>query len=155
MFARIVAGAGRPTLDFLRDWDDARVFDYLTSLPGISRKSALCIMMYSLGRAVFPVDTHVWRVARRLGWTAPRPKPTDRHERDLEAAVPRELRYSLHVNMVAHGCLVCLPYDPRCDRCVLADLCPSRGAVDVTWADGRRPRGVWARAIGRDPVPGA
>src|SRR5207249_3392682 len=76
--ARIVAHAGRPTLDFLRGWSDSQAYTYLLDLPGVSRKTALCILMYSLGRQVFPVDTHVWRVARRLGWTPLRPKPTER-----------------------------------------------------------------------------
>jgi endonuclease III len=145
--ARVVADAGRPTLDFLREWDDQRVYQYLTSLPGVSRKTALCIMMYSLGRAVFPVDTHVWRVARRLGWTVPRPKPAQAQERDLEAMVPPGLRYTLHVNMVAHGRMTCLTYWPKCATCVLAYVCPSRDKPDVVWGDWRRPGGNWANAL--------
>jgi adenine-specific DNA glycosylase len=131
-------------LDFLHGWDDDRAYRYLVGLPGVSRKTALCIMMYSLRRQVFPVDTHVWRVARRLGWTPARPKPSEPQERLLEAAIPAELRYTLHVNMMVHGRLVFLPYNPRCGACPLEDICPSRAQVDVTWVNWRRPRGVWA-----------
>lgn len=145
--AKIVSDAGRPSLDFLREGEDDGVYHYLVSLPGVAHKSAQCIMMYSLGRAVFPVDTHVWRISRRLGWAKPMPKPDVRQERELEARIPAELRYSLHVNMVAHGRAACVTYWPKCQDCVLSDLCPSYGKADLVWGDWRRPAGVWSKAV--------
>lgn len=144
--SQIVSDVGYPSLAFLRELDDESTYRYLVSLPGVSRKTALCIMMYSLGRAVLPVDTHVWRIARRLHWTPPKPKPTPRDGQGLEALIPAGVRHSLHVNMVAHGRTVCLPYNPRCDTCVLADLCPSRGRPDDIWINFKQPRGVWSPA---------
>lgn len=119
----IEAREGRLSLARLRGLPDEEVEGYLTSLPGVARKTALCVMLYTLGRDVLPVDAHVWRVSRRLG-LAPPGAWSERRCRDLEASVPRELRRSLHVTMVAHGRAVCRAGRPRCDACVLASLCP-------------------------------
>lgn len=143
---KIVDDTGSLSLDFLRYLTDVEVLRYLTSLPGIGVKSAYCIMMYSLDRHVFPVDTHVWRVYRRLGLAPPVAKPTKAQECRLEELVPAELRYRLHVNMLSHGRQTCVVYWPKCEDCVLADLCASRGKVDVVWNSWRSPRGVWAKA---------
>ena len=140
---RIYADTGKLSLAFLSKWDDRAVEDYLISLPGIGVKSARCIMMYSLNRAVFPVDTHVWRVCRRLGLTPEVPKPTPALENDLQAKIPERFRYSLHVNMVSHGREICTTYWPKCDQCVLADLCPSAFKPDNTWGQWRQPQGFW------------
>jgi endonuclease-3 len=145
--AKIKADTGALSLEFLRNLPDAEVMRYLTSLAGIGNKSAACIMMYSLGREVFPVDTHVWRVSRRLGVTPPVPKPTDAQERELESKVPQDIRYSLHVNMVSHGQQTCTTYWPKCNTCVLTDICPSSNKPDQVWGRWRKPRGVWAKAL--------
>jgi endonuclease III len=76
--AKIVRDQGRPTLAFLYDLDAAAAYSYLLSLPGVSNKTAKCILMYSLRRAVLPVDTHVWRIARRLGWAPVLPSASRR-----------------------------------------------------------------------------
>ena len=102
------------------------VEQYLTSLPGVARKTALCVMLYALDRDVLPVDTHVWRVAQRLG-IAPAGGWSEGRGRALEAAIPRELRGSLHVTMIAHGRRVCRARAPICESCTLADLCPTAG----------------------------
>lgn len=135
---------GSISLDELVDWSDEEVLRYLKSLPGISTKSARCIMMYTMERDVFPVDTHVWRICRRLGLTPEVPKPTEKQQRELEAKVPPDIRYSLHVNMVTHGRETCLTYWPKCEECVLADICPSKGKPDRIWGEWRQPGGAWA-----------
>ena len=114
------------SLDRLRDMESGEIEAYLTSLPGVARKTALCVMLYTLGRDVLPVDTHVWRVAQRLG-LAPSGEWSEGRGRALEATVPRELRGSLHVTMVAHGRCVCRATVPVCKSCMLADLCPTAG----------------------------
>jgi endonuclease-3 len=144
---KIKEDTGKLSLEFLRGLSDDDAKRYLVSLPGVGVKSAACIMMYSLGRQVLPVDTHVWRVSRRLGLTPPAPKPTDAQERELESKIPKEIRYSLHVNMVSHGQQTCTTYYPKCGDCVLADICPSRDKYDDVWGQWRRPRGVWAKAV--------
>lgn len=140
---KIKQDAGALSLSFLKKWSDADAKRYLVSLPGIGAKSARCIMMYSLGRKVFPVDTHVWRVSRRLGLAPAIPKPTPPLENQLEEKIPPDLRYTLHVNMVSHGRCICTPYWPKCDECTLNDLCPSAFKPDEVWGGWRKPKGHW------------
>jgi endonuclease III len=144
---KIEADTGRLSLRFLRALPDKSVRDYLTSLAGVGNKTASCIMMYSLERNVFPVDTHVWRIARRLGLAPAVAKPTESQELALEAKVPPSIRYSLHVNLVSHGQQTCTTYWPKCSECVLNDICPSRDRPDEVWGGWRRPSGVWAKAV--------
>lgn len=112
---------GHPTLAPLRHLADSEAEAILTSLPGVGRKIAKCVLMYSLDREVLPVDVHVHRVATRLGLrTKKRP---DTSQELIEEAVPRTLRYGFHVNAVAHGRAVCLPRAPRCESCCIASYC--------------------------------
>ena len=117
---------GSLNLRRLRDTENSEVERYLTSLPGVARKTALCVMLYTLGRDVLPVDTHVWRVAQRLG-LAPAGAWSEARGRAVEAVVPRKLRGSLHVTMIAHGRRVCRARAPMCKTCTLADICPAVG----------------------------
>ena len=106
----------------LDTWSDRRLFRYLTSLEEVGPKSALCVMMYSLGRRVFPADTHVLRVLRRLGFV---PSGVDHKlgQRILARQFPPAIRRSLHVTLVAHGRLICVPRRPRCQSCPLQRFC--------------------------------
>lgn len=100
---------------------DAEAEHLLTSLPGVGPKVAKCVLMYALDRDVLPVDVHVHRLATRLGFrTKKRP---DTSQELIESAVPRELRYSFHVNAVAHGRTVCLSQRPLCDVCPISKWC--------------------------------
>ncbi len=124
----IRARFGRCTLEPLRGEADEEILEFLRSLPEIEHKSAYCVMLYSLGRRVFPVDTHVGRV---LGRMAPfrslavdvTGKDHKQLQRILPPLVPPELRHSLHVNLVLHGRTTCLPRNPRCDDCDVRKLC--------------------------------
>jgi endonuclease III len=122
---------GRPTLSPLKSWSDRECEAFLTSLPGVGKKVARCVMMYSLGRKVFPMDTHCWRITRRLGWVRPtskngRPSPRDMDR--LQAKIPPDLRFSLHVNMVSLGREYCRARNPNCPECPIADYCRKIGA---------------------------
>jgi len=112
---------GRATLSPLKDLSDADAEAYLTSLPGVGSKVAKCVLMYSMGRHVLPVDAHVHRLASRLGFRTKR-RP-DTSQELIENAVPPRLRYGFHVNAVAHGRTVCLPQRPRCGSCCVARWC--------------------------------
>lgn len=122
--SRLKLDFGRVTLAPLTRMKDADATCYLTSLPGVGIKTAKCVLMYSLGRAVLPVDTHVWRVARRLRLIDESTPYPAVHEA-LEAVVAADRRYGFHVNAVSHGRSVCTALRPRCGRCVLRRLCPS------------------------------
>lgn len=112
---------GRVTLRPLRRMTDVERLDFLTSLPGVSGKVARCVMMYCFDSPVLPVDVHVHRLARRLGWTAR--KRADQSHEELEALVPPERRMSLHVAAILHGRTICAATDPRCTACVLREYC--------------------------------
>ena len=109
-------------LNTLKHWANSDAEEFLTALPGIGKKSARCIMMYSLNRAVFPVDTNVFRIMKRWNWWK-LPGSIRKHEDAIQGFVPKELRYSLHVNLVAHGRSVCVPKIPKCGRCVIRIHC--------------------------------
>jgi endonuclease III len=112
----------------LRDLDDIDLERALESLPGVAQKTARCVAMYALGRSVFPVDAHVARVMRRLGYTeATRVTPAVGDA--LQRMVPSSLRARLHVDLLSHGRAICRERRPLCGDCPLVDLCPSAGRV--------------------------
>lgn len=118
---RLRSEFGRASLSPLKRMPDAEAERFLTSLPGVGAKVAKCVLMYSLGRQVLPVDVHVHRVASRIGLrTKKRP---DTSQDLIEDAIPPPLRYGFHVNAVAHGRAVCLPRNPRCTDCCVSALC--------------------------------
>lgn len=113
---------GKLSLARLEGLDDDEVEDYLCSLPGVGPKTAACVLVFSMGRAAFPIDTHVHRVTRRLGWI-PATATADRAHALLKRAVPPEIRYELHVQLIAHGRTICKARNPWCSECVLLDVC--------------------------------
>lgn len=111
------------SLDSLRTWTENQAEQYLTHLPGVHLKTAKCVLLYALGHAVLPVDTHVLRVSRRLGFTDVDTIGTRVHS-GLESVIPAALRHDYHVNAIAHGRAICIPARPRCSECILRTLCP-------------------------------
>lgn len=104
-------------------------YDYLTGLPGIGPKSALCVMMCSLDHDVFPVDANVQRVFERVGLL----RSGLKHYQAQQLApkdVPAGRSKELHVGLIEHGRRVCIPVRPRCDACILLDIC-DRGRTTV------------------------
>jgi endonuclease-3 len=122
ILAEIESREGRIDLARLERLDDGDVEEYLTSLPGVGPKTAACVLTFSMGRAAFPVDTHVHRVTARLGWI-PAGASAERAHQLLGRRVPADVRYDLHVALVRHGRTVCKAQRPRCGACVLRDLC--------------------------------
>lgn len=120
---RIKEDRGECTLDFLEVMPDEEAEAYLTSLPGVGKKVARCVLLYSLGRDVLPVDAHVLRVAKRLHLLDEELSWSRAHEA-IHDVVPPPYRYSLHVNLVRHGRSVCRARNPRCEECgLLHQLC--------------------------------
>jgi endonuclease III len=135
ILAAVEEREGRIDLSRLNELPDAAVESYLESLPGVGPKTAACVLLFSLGRAAFPVDTHVHRVAARLGWIPVKATAEQAH-RLLAPRVPPDIRYDLHVAMITHGRTVCRAQRPRCDVCVLRDLCPYAAAAGRASAAG-------------------
>jgi len=120
---------GRVSLSPLKAMPDDEVEAFLRSLPGVGPKVARCVMMYSLGREVFPVDSHCRRVLTRLGFV-PRNVEIKASHDFIQPIIPPHLRRPLHVNLIHHGRTVCTSSRPRCSECFLADLCPSARSYD-------------------------
>jgi len=112
---------GGVTLAPLRDHSDGEVHSYLRSLPGVSTKVAYCVMMYTMERQVLPVDVHVHRVCRRLGWLDK--KRADQSHEVLSALVPPRRRFAFHVNCIVLGRKVCTPSKPNHSHCVIREYC--------------------------------
>jgi endonuclease III len=126
ILAEIRQREGGIDLSRLEDLDDAAVEEYLTSLPGVGPKTAACALVFSMGRAAFPVDAHVHRIVTRLGWLPPG-TTADKAYRILNPAIPPSIRYDLHLAFITHGRTVCRARSPRCGDCVLRDLCQYAG----------------------------
>lgn len=122
ILAEIEAREGTLDLSSLERRPNDEVAEYLRSLPGVGPKTAACVLLFSMGRDAFPVDTHVQRVATRLG-LLPRGVSSERAHDILAPRVPPELRYEFHVELIRHGREICRPRTPMCTSCVLFDLC--------------------------------
>ncbi len=110
-------------LGFLRRMSDEEAMEFLLRLPGVGPKTAACVLLFALGRQVFPVDVHILRIAKRLGWLPAGAGAEDAHE-VLGKFIPPELRHELHINLIALGRTYCRPRWPRCGECPLSDICP-------------------------------
>ena len=95
----------------------------LVTLPGVGRKTANVVRSVALGLPGLPVDTHVGRLSRRLGLTTE--TDPDRVEAELNGFIPPAERGAFSLRLIQHGRRVCFARKPACDRCVLADFCPS------------------------------
>jgi endonuclease-3 len=113
---------GELSLDFLRSMGVEQAREWLIAMDGVGPKTAAIILLFALGMPAFPVDTHIHRVTRRLGLI---PNETSREKAHvlLEALLPPETYYLFHLNVIQHGRQVCQARRPRCDLCVLRDLC--------------------------------
>jgi endonuclease-3 len=101
--------------------DDAR--RRLTSLPGVGRKTAACVLMFAFGRPDIPVDTHVFRVGTRLGLFRPSGSLEEAHDEMLRLIAPEDA-YETHVSLIRHGRRTCTARSPRCPECPLLRMCP-------------------------------
>lgn len=111
-------------LDFLHEWPVERAYEFLTGFSGVGLKTAACVLLFACGKPTFPVDTHVFRVAKRLGIDNSS-RTRDELQRFLEKTVPDNERYSLHINLIRLGRTICTARRPKCSDCFLCDLCRS------------------------------
>ena len=122
---RIRDERGRIDLQFLKDLPDDQAYAYLRSFPGVGPKTACCTLLFAFNKALFPVDTHIHRIARRLGLVGPRATAEQTHDL-LTPTIPPKDRYEAHVLLIEHGRKTCRAINPRCDQCVLLGMCPYR-----------------------------
>jgi endonuclease-3 len=110
-------------LSFLGEWPLEEARTWLTDLPGIGRKTAAIVLLFGFSRPALPVDTHVHRVALRLGLIPPRTDVARAHLL-LEAALQPDEMYPFHVELIRHGRDTCRAPRPICGLCPLTDACP-------------------------------
>jgi endonuclease-3 len=109
-------------LEFLADWPVVEAKAWLSSIKGVGPKTAAIVLLFSLGQPAFPVDTHVHRVSQRLGLIGQKASREKAHD-ELETIVPEAYYYPFHLNLIRHGRQICASRKPKCDECVLRDLC--------------------------------
>lgn len=111
-------------LNFLADLPPEDGMAWLRSLPGVGPKTAALVLLFCFAKPVLPVDTHVHRVSGRIGLIGPRATAEQAHEL-LPRLLPHDavVLWNFHLNMLRHGQRVCVWGTPRCERCVLRELC--------------------------------
>ncbi len=114
---------GQIDLQHLAKMDDEQALDYLLHFPGVGPKTAHCVLLFAFGKSVFPVDTHIHRIARRLGLINAKTTADQAHDR-LKPIIAPEDRYEMHVLLIEHGRKTCRAINPKCDQCVLRRMCP-------------------------------
>jgi endonuclease III len=120
----VLREVGEPSdLNWLRDAPRDEALAYLTSLPGVGRKTAACVMIFAFDRPEIPVDTHVHRVGGRLGLFRAGASFDEAHD-EMRRITPPEDAYELHMNLIAHGRRLCRPARPLCEECALSRMCP-------------------------------
>ena len=122
---RVLELNGSLDLSFLGEMplDEAKA--WLRQLPGIGPKSAGVILSFALGMPAMAIDTHIYRVIKRLGFIGPKVTAEKAHDILQEMAEPEEV-FQFHLSFITHGRQVCKALRPRCSECVLAFGCPSR-----------------------------
>jgi endonuclease-3 len=119
----ILRALGDDDLSGLADEPLADARERLIELPGVGRKTAACVLMFSFGRPDIPVDTHVYRVGTRLGLFRPGASLEEAHDELLRVVDPEDA-HEIHVSLIRHGRRTCTARNPRCHECPLLSLCP-------------------------------
>jgi endonuclease-3 len=119
---RIREERGDHSLEFLGDMSAREAREWLTSIPGVGRKTASVVLLFSFGLPLMPVDRHIERVALRIGLLPPKVSADDAHEIFL-AMLEADEMYPAHVGLITHGRRICHAQRPECDRCPLVPRC--------------------------------
>jgi len=113
---------GALDLSFLRTIPVTEALTFLLSLKGVGPKTARCVLLFSCHQDVFPMDTHIFRIFRRLELLPPRCNDAQAHNL-MEPLIPKNHHLSLHINLIHHGRQICHPQNPQCNRCCLLEYC--------------------------------
>ena len=132
---------GRLDLSFLDHLPVSDAKAYLRGLKGVGEKTACCVLLFACGRPAFPVDTHIHRVALRLGWVPAKATPARTHAA-LADLIPEKRYFTAHVNLITLGRRICRARAPACPRCPLRAGCryaASRRRAERVDGHGARP----------------
>ncbi len=124
--------SGKINLDFLNDLDNDQAVAELTKFSGVGVKTASCVLLFSLGRDVCPVDTHVHRTLNRIGLV--KTSAPDKTHYGLNNKFPKGIAHSFHTNLLRLGREYCRPTNPKCSACPLFKVCnyPDKNLNDST-----------------------
>jgi endonuclease-3 len=122
------------SLQFLAQMGEQEAFEYLMAFGGVGPKTTNCVLLFAFGKPVFPVDTHIHRIAIRLGVIPERSTAAQAHELLKPMIRPKD-RYEMHILLIEHGRKTCKAGRPLCGECVLLRQCP-RGAQNLRFGDG-------------------
>jgi endonuclease-3 len=131
---------GKLDLNFLQGMPVAEARDWLKQLPGVGNKTANCVLLFAFGKPALPVDTHIFRVAKRLGLLSEKATLEEAHHILEKIALPEDI-YEFHVLVIEHGRRICISRRPRCILCVLGGICPSYEILAVTRWKNKRGQG--------------
>jgi len=119
---RLKSEHGKITLDFIVGMTPEEAEAWLASIDGVGPKTAAIVLLFSFGMPAFPVDTHVFRVSKRLGLVDDR-SSREGAQKELSRLVHPSAYYSMHLNLIEHGRRTCRPRTPLCKDCILSELC--------------------------------
>lgn len=122
---------GSLDLSFLRSVTVEEAKQFLASLEGVGPITVACTLLFACNKPVFPIDTHILRVAKRLGLLPEKVSDTEAH-RIMGQLIPRERYYEMHINMIRHGRGICRPSEPMCEGCCLVDYCKYYASIETT-----------------------
>jgi endonuclease-3 len=113
---------GSLDLSFLSSAPLEDAVEFLASFKGVGPKTVACTLLFACDRPIFPIDTHIFRIARRVGLIPMKCSDEEAH-RLMTAMMPDGRFYEVHINMIRHGRRVCRPQHPLCEQCCLIDYC--------------------------------
>ncbi len=125
LLREIKEDSGALDLNWMHDAAPEKCRAYLSKFHGVGPKTVACVLLFFLDKPAFPVDTHVLRIATRLGWLRAQASADEAH-RILEVAVPDDCKLDLHINLIAHGRALCRADGnggPQCGACPIKQLC--------------------------------
>ena len=122
LLTRIKEKHGTLSLKFIDEMPDEAARDYLLQFRGIGPKTVACTLLFALHKEVFPLDTHIFRILKRMGVLPEKITDAKAHKL-LDELVPSGKFYSLHVNLIRLGKTICRPREPLCEQCPLIEYC--------------------------------
>lgn len=118
----LLANGGGYSLDFLTSMPPLEARGWLSAIPGIGKKTASVVLLFSFGTPLMPVDRHVHRVSERVGLIPPKANADDAHDYYLALLQPDQM-YETHVSLIGHGRRTCHARSPDCEHCPVAPRC--------------------------------
>lgn len=113
---------GKLSLKFLEKMTDEDARDFLLEFRGIGPKTVACTLLFASHKEIFPLDTHIFRIFKRMGVLPEKISDAKAHKL-LDELAPKGKFYSLHVNLIRLGKKICRPKEPLCDECPLVEYC--------------------------------